>query len=66
MRKYDLEKNNNIYTCKACGYIHEEDTWGEEFIEFSVTIRKRKGWRDELEEKIMYACPICGTVFMEV
>lgn len=66
MKEYNFEEEKVVYTCKACGYSYTEDTLGAEFIKFTVTAKRERGFIDCLEEKRIYACPICGTLFIEV
>lgn len=67
MKEYNFEEEKVVYTCKACGYSYkEDDIHVEEFIKFRVTAKREHGFIECLEEKRIYACPICGTLFIEV
>lgn len=73
MKEYNYDKTEEIYTCKACGYVYSENymsherTQGDEpFLALGTTIKQTRGYYGQVEEARLYACPICGTVFVEI
>lgn len=70
MKDYNYEENLEIYHCKACGYSHSRNyttnmiiQGDEEFFVLGNTIKKNNYYDEEVR---LYACPKCGTVFIEV
>lgn len=73
MKDYNYEENREIYHCKACGYSHIRNyttdiivQGDEEFFVLGNTIKKSNDYYGHDEEVRLYACPKCGTVFIEV
>ena len=73
MKEYNYDKTEEIYTCKACGYVYSENYMSHEtmqgdepFLALGTTIKQSRGYYGQVEEARLYACPICGTVFVEV
>jgi predicted RNA-binding Zn-ribbon protein involved in translation (DUF1610 family) len=76
---YDYDENTKTCTCQACGYKHIENlntSWhetiegDEEFIEMEGlelhSTNRSSGWYPSHHTHVIYACPKCGTLQIEV